>query len=136
MSPDFRLVIPADPAQVAGALAAFAEFEAAHALPAGVQRSFATALDELLANAISHGRAREVTLEAQLVGDRLRATITDDGKAFDPFAKASPDTTLSVMARPIGGLGIHLVMQMMDEVQYRRHGHQNIVTIEKRTGST
>ena len=135
MPPAFSMKIGPEPADVPRVTAAFGHFAASHAVPAGAQRSVSTALDELLENAVRHGRAREVTVEAELLGDRLRLTITDDGRAFDPFAKAAPDTTLSIAVRPIGGLGIHLVKEMMDDVHYRRQGHLNVVTIEKRLGS-
>ena len=42
-----------------------------------------------------------------------------------------PDITLSVEERPIGGLGIHLVRNIMDEVDYYRHTGKNVVTLVK-----
>ena len=60
--------------------------------------------------------------------------ISAAGPPFDPLAYATPDTGLSVAARGIGGLGIHLVRQMMDEVSYRREGDRNVVVLVKRTG--
>jgi anti-anti-sigma factor len=68
----------------------------------------------------------------ELEGNSLRVTITDDGPPFDPLAYADPDTELSVEEREIGGLGIHLVRQMMDEVSYRYEGDRNIVVLVKR----
>jgi len=122
--------------EVARVNAALAEFAAAQAVPASVRRSMSVALDELLANTIAHGFAEgeggEVTVEVVLGPDRLSVTLSDDGRPFDPFDMAVPDTALSVDERPIGGLGIHLVRQMMDEVSYERRGGRNVVMLAKR----
>ncbi len=136
MRPGFRMTIGADPGEVARVNAAFAEFADAHALPASVRRSMNVVLDELLINAIVYGfpeGARgEVTVEAELLADRVRVTLTDDGRPFDPFAVAAPDTGLPLDERRIGGLGIHLVRRMMDEVSYHRRDDRNVVVLGKR----
>ena len=59
-------------------------------------------------------------------------TITDSGIPFDPTKKEEVDTTLSAEERPIGGLGIHLVRQIMDEVSYERADDKNVLTLVKR----
>ena len=61
---------------------------------------------------------------------RLRDLVAD-GPPFDPFRQAAPDTTLSVADRPIGGLGIHLVRELMDEVSYERRDARNVVILVK-----
>jgi anti-anti-sigma factor len=137
MQPGFRITIGADLGEVAGVNSAFAEFAAAHGLPASVRRSVNVALDELLNNAIRHGFAGrgggsgEVTIELELGTDRLSVTLTDDGTPFDPFSRAAPDTALSVEERQIGGLGIHLVRRMMDEVSYQRRADRNVIILSK-----
>ena len=135
MTNAFRMTIGAGPGEVASVGAAFAEFADAHALPAAVRRSLNVVLDELLTNAIAYGlagrEAGEVTVDVALSPDRLTVTLTDDGKPFDPFGRAVPDTALSVEERPIGGLGIHLVRRLMDEVSYQRRADRNIVVLVK-----
>ena len=59
------------------------------------------------------------------------ATIIDDGIAFNPFDAPAPDTTLALEDREIGGLGVHIVRTMMDEVFYERDGNKNVVTVSK-----
>jgi len=136
MRPGFRMTIEADHGEVARVNAAFAEFADGQGLPAPVRRSVNVALDELLCNTLAHGLAErdggEVTVEVELQPDRLTLTVTDDGAAFDPFGRAAPDTALSVEDREIGGLGLHLVKRMMDEVSYQRRADRNIVTLAKR----
>ena len=58
--------------------------------------------------------------------------ISDNGVAFDPTAKAEVDTTLSAEERQIGGLGIHLVRHIMDNVEYERKDGRNILRLSKK----
>jgi serine/threonine-protein kinase RsbW len=131
----FRMSIGAHPSGVGRVNAAFAGFAETHALRDSVRRSLSVALDELLANALSHGvagrHAVSVTVEVELDQERVRVTLTDDGSPFDPFGSAAPDTTLSVEERPIGGIGIHLVRRLVDEFSYRREDGCNVVVLVK-----
>jgi anti-sigma regulatory factor (Ser/Thr protein kinase) len=139
MRPGFRMTIGADLGEVAGVNAAFSGFADAHGLPASIRRSVNVALDELLTNTISYGFAGrgggQVTIEAELGADRLSVTVTDDGRPFDPLGVASPDTALPVEQRKIGGLGLHLVRRLMDDVSYERRADRNVVVLAKRLAS-
>jgi anti-sigma regulatory factor (Ser/Thr protein kinase) len=136
MPQGFRMSVGADPDGVDKITAAFARFAETSGLKDDVRRSVNVALDELLANELSHAMAGRdagaLTLDVQLDEDRLTVTVLDDGPQFDPFGKAAPDTTLAVEDRPIGGLGIHLVKKLMDEVSYERRDLQNVVVLVKR----
>lgn len=127
--------VGADPGGVGNVNAAFAEFAETHTLPEGARRSLNVALDELLANELSHGRvgrdACSIVVEVELDQERLIVTLTDDGPPFDPFSQNAPDTTLSVEDRPIGGLGLHLVRELMDEFSYERRDGHNVVVLVK-----
>jgi anti-sigma regulatory factor (Ser/Thr protein kinase) len=72
-----------------------------------------------------------VTVEVKLEREHVTVILTDDGTPFDPFGQDAPDTTLSVDERSIGGLGIHLVRQLMDEVSYERREDHNVVVLVK-----
>ncbi len=56
-------------------------------------------------------------------------TISDDGVPFNPLTAATPDTGLSVADREIGGIGIHLVRNLVDEVSYQRRIDKNVLTL-------
>lgn len=135
MRSGFRMTIGVDPSEVARVGAAFAEFAEAHALPAPVRRSMHVALDEFLHNTIVYGftgrKGGEVSVEVELSGDRVTVTLTDDGTPFDPLGMATPETAPSVAEQRIGGLGIHLVRRMMDEVSYYRRTERNVVVLVK-----
>ncbi len=91
------------------------------------------ALDEAMANVVSYaypeGTEGEITLTAEKENDILVLKIIDEGAPFDPTKEGDVDTTLSVEERPIGGLGIFLIKQMMDTVAYQRIGNKNVLTM-------
>ena len=136
----FRVSVGADTDGLDRVNAAFAAFAEEHELPDDVRRRFSVALDEMVANVLAHAlegrKAASLAIDADLEGGRLAFTLTDDGPPFDPFSHAAPDTALSVEDRPIGGLGIHLVRGLMDEVSYERRDGQNVVTLVKNLAET
>lgn len=65
-------------------------------------------------------------------GDKLYITFKDSGVPFDPLAREDPDITLSAEDRQIGGLGIFLCKQLMDDIQYHyEDGHNVLVMIKQ-----
>ena len=98
-------------------------------------RAIQVALDELLTNCISYAPispASPAKMDIIIERKALRATITYKDKEFNPLARATPDTEQSIAERDIGGLGIHLVKEMMDEFTHRYEDGHNILTIGKR----
>ena len=93
------------------------------------------AVEEAVVNVIDYaypiGTEGEVTIEAKSDGEILKFIITDTGIAFDPTEAETLDPSLSIDERPIGGLGILLVREMMDTINYERVEGQNILTLIK-----
>ena len=98
------------------------------------------ALEEVVSNVILYaypeGTNGTVQIVANSDGQVLVFTITDQGKAFDPTQVKEADITLSAEERAIGGLGIFIVNQIMDNVSYRRENGQNILMLTKRLYSS
>ena len=94
------------------------------------------ALEEAVVNvmdyAYSEGQRGDVDIEVTADQQWLTFVISDPGIAFDPTAKEDVDTTLSAEERPIGGLGIFLVRQLMDVIDYKREGNKNVLTLRKK----
>ena len=63
--------------------------------------------------------------------ERLKIMIVDDGVPFNPFQREMPNLGGTLSDRQIGGLGIHIVRQLMDEVFYKRGVDRNTVTLIK-----
>ena len=74
-------------------------------------------------------------MEVEYQNDELSVSIKDDGIPFNPFMRDEPDTSLSLDDREIGGLGLHLVKQMMDEVSYMRFTDTNMVRLVIKAGA-
>ena len=91
------------------------------------------ALEELVINIMDYGFAdgdHEIDITLISEDHQLVIEIADSGKAFDPLQDAPvPDVNAPAEERPIGGLGIYLVRNMMDDMQYRREGDRNYLTL-------
>lgn len=94
------------------------------------------ALEEAVTNVIMYaypeGTDGTVDIITEANDGLLTFIIKDSGKAFDPTQKEDADVTLSAEERQIGGLGIFLVKQIMDTVNYQRIDGQNILTLTKK----
>ncbi len=94
------------------------------------------AVEEAVVNVMNYAYPPEqrgdVTIEAASNDIRLKFTIIDSGKPFDPTVQNEVDTTLSAEARSIGGLGIHLIRQNMDSINYERVDNLNVLTLRKK----
>ncbi len=94
------------------------------------------AMEEAVVNVINYaypdGVIGDIDITAEVEDGTITFTIVDGGVAFDPTAKSDPDLTLAAEDRPIGGLGIHLVRQLMDSIGYERKDDKNILTLTKK----
>lgn len=93
------------------------------------------AMEEAVVNVMEYaypeGTAGKVNISASIEGDDVEFVISDSGTAFDPTAKDEVNIDLGVEDRQIGGLGIHLVRNIMDDVKYERKDGKNILTLYK-----
>jgi len=92
------------------------------------------AVEELFVNIAHYAYAPDVgeaTIQVSFEGKKVIITFMDSGIPYNPWAKKDPDITLSLEERQIGGLGIYMVKNSMDEVDYVYKDGKNIVTIKK-----
>ena len=106
-------------------------------LDVGLTMSLNLALEEAVSNVIMYaypkGSDGLVELEAIIRKDSMLFILSDNGTPFDPTAVPEADITLDVEDRPIGGLGIFLVRNIMDEVKYTRSDDgKNILSMTKK----
>ena len=125
------LTLPA----VAGSLAAFSEFVRKGAVVAGIAPDELGKLDlileEVLINVARYAYAPasgEVQVGYVVADGKLRVEIIDSGRVFNPLENDPPDLSRGLADRPIGGLGVFLVKNMVETVDYRHENGQNVLT--------
>ena len=113
------------------------EFGQHHGLAPRLVHDLNLALEEILTNIISYGytdnREHEIKVRLSVQPGEVKAEVEDDGQPFNPLEAPEPDTAQSLQERTIGGLGIHLVRKLMDNLEYKRQGDRNLLTMKKKT---
>ena len=108
-------------------------------LPADLLGDFELALEEVFANVVMHGHPdggdHEISVSIALEDDVLKLTVDDGGVAFNPLEAPLVDLDLPLQERGIGGLGIHLVKGVMDELEYTRIAGRNRLIMRKKIGT-
>lgn len=114
----------------------FAEWADTAGLDMRVSMAFQVALDEVLTNVVDYafpdGGGAPIEVRVGLADQQVQVEVIDRGVSFDPLSQAAPDTELALEERDIGGLGIHLVRELMDEVSWRRENDCNLLHLRKR----
>jgi serine/threonine-protein kinase RsbW len=136
MTAELVLRLKNDPAETERVTARLTKFGAHHALPDRIVARINLALDEAISNIVFYAYDDtddyEIVVRISLTDGLLTAELVDDGRAFDPLQVAAPDVSAPLEERPVGGLGIHLVRHLMDDIQYRREGGRNHLVFTKR----
>jgi CheY-like chemotaxis protein len=140
-APSVSLTLPATQASLPGFKTELEHFCMQAGVAASVQEDLQVVLDEVCANVFKHayppGQAGVLRLDLRLDNSRspqaVELTLTDQGRPFNPLAKAAPDLSLSWEKRPLGGLGIHLVQTLTDHQSYRHsQAEGNRLTLVRR----
>jgi len=95
----------------------------------------ALALEEAASNVIEHGyRGSGGLLAVRFIvtGRDVTIELRDQAKPFKPKKVSPPDTQISLEDQPLGGLGLHLMYQLMDEVRFETLADGNLLTMVKR----
>jgi anti-sigma regulatory factor (Ser/Thr protein kinase) len=128
-----------DTAEIARVANEIERFLGAAGVPEKIIFQINLSIDELVTNTILYGYDDQaehiIRVTLRSTSDEIEVTIDDDGHAFNPFSPtAAPvDVNLPIEDRQIGGLGLHFVKSMMNEVSYARVGGRNLVTLRRST---
>lgn len=130
---DLTLSIPPDTDEVPRILDAIEAWCEAAELPPGVAHRLAVVVEELAANVAMHGTGGEggasfIAVAIRRDADGITAVVEDDGREFNPLARATPDTEAALEDRDVGGLGVHFAKVMTRELRYARESGRNRVT--------
>jgi anti-sigma regulatory factor (Ser/Thr protein kinase) len=127
-----------DPAETRQLVAWVEDFAREARLPDAVRKAIDLSLEECVTNVISYAWNDEqehwllIRFKADQEQGGAEIEIEDDGREFNPLTVPAADVAQPLENRPIGGLGIHMVRQLMDRVAYRRENGRNILTLTKR----
>jgi serine/threonine-protein kinase RsbW len=136
MAADLVLSLRNDPAEIARLAPLVDAFCADHALEEATAAQLNLVLDEAITNIIAYAYddagEHEITVRISLARGALTAELVDDGRAFDPLQTAPPDLDAPLDERSVGGLGVHLMRRLMDDIRYRREGTRNHLVLAKR----
>ena len=98
--------------------------------------AFNLSLDEILTNVMSYGftdtREHPIDVRLRIDNGELEAEVRDPGRPFNPLNVPPPNLDAPLDERPIGGLGLHIVREMMDRLEYRHVDGRNVLTLAKR----
>ena len=108
------------------------EWELSPALAMNMNLVIEEAVSNIIFYAFNDDNKHEIRISISLENSSLTIKIIDDGIPFNPLAQQQPNITLPAEERPVGGLGIFLISQIMDEMNYARQKNQNILTLIKR----
>jgi len=95
-----------------------------------VRSDVCIAVDEIFSNIVNHSEADDVTVRVSS-DERILLEFEDDGEEYNPLLCDDPDVELPLDERNLGGLGIFLVKNLMDSLEYRYEQGRNILTISK-----
>jgi len=93
------------------------------------------AVEEVITNIIKHGYKKpggEIIVSSRISPERIEVQIMDTAPRFNPLSVPEPELDSTIEDRNIGGLGIFLIRQVMDEVTYRYEDGKNILSLTKK----
>ena len=128
-----RITIKNRMSEIAPVIETFEAFAEEFGIPRPIAMKFNLMFDDILNNVISYAYhddvEHDIEVRMELAGDRLIVTISDDGAPFNPLSVATPRTDLALEDREAGGMGIHLVRNLADNVSYQRRIDRNVLTL-------
>lgn len=107
-----------------------------HAVSPAIANKFNLAFDEAVTNIISYAysddKAHEIVVSLGFADGVMSAELADDGSPFNPLQAKPPDVAAPLEERGIGGLGVYLIKELMDDVRYWHDGQRNHLAFSKR----
>ena len=133
-----KLVIKNDIAEICKLAIFIEELSEELALAPELTFNLNLVLEEAVSNVILYAygeeKQKKITLLANMSDNNLIFVLTDSGQEFDPTKVPDADVTLSAEEREIGGLGIFLIRQIMNTIEYQRIDGKNVLIMGKQLG--
>ena len=111
------------------------EFCEENSISGDVTHDIHLALEEIFSNIVFYGfedqDEHQIVISFAIRNNTLVLVIKDDGIAFNPLDNKTPELEIPIEEREVGGMGIHIVRRLMDEIEYIRKQNKNILVIKK-----
>ncbi|ODS63246.1 MULTISPECIES: ATP-binding protein [unclassified Arenimonas] len=131
------LSVPQEEGQLGDLVAAIDGVLAREGVPGPVAHDVQLVAEEVVCNALEHGRVEgrghEISVGIGIEDGLITLEFRDDCIAYNPLERPDPDLDADIAERPIGGLGVHLIRELAEEVSYRREEPHNILRVVLRT---
>jgi len=113
----------------------FESFATQHDIGGKLRYHLLVSIEEILTNIIKYGFDEQgvhpIHITFRYDSSAIEMEFEDRGREFNPLEVGEPDLDTPIEDRQLGGLGIHLVKNMVDVAQYRRVGDRNILLLRK-----
>ena len=137
MPKTIELILANRPSEIARVQDQLESLGREHGFPSKALHDIQLAVEEHLTNVLNYAFTDQTDhkIVVRLIVDAsdLRIEVEDDGRPFNPLEHPTPDLSLPLDQRPIGGLGIHMIKKSMDRLEYRRVAEKNILAMVKST---
>ncbi|NBQ55458.1 MAG: ATP-binding protein [Verrucomicrobia bacterium] len=138
-NPEVRLTVKNRIEDLLRVNSVFESFATQHDIGGRLRYHLLVSIEEIMTNIIKYGFDEEgvhpIHVTFRHIQGQIEMEFEDRGREFNPLEIAEPDLDTPIENRQLGGLGIHLVRQMMDETKYRREGDRNILMLRKAKSS-
>lgn len=127
--------VPNDVSELTRVSEVVGEFALKHGLTPRVRMALELSLHEHLSNVMHHGfqvhdaTPHQIRVRVCLDERELKVEVCDDGRAFNPLEQPPVDTTIPLDEKAVGGLGVHMMRRLTDQMNYRRESGRNILTM-------
>ncbi len=112
------------------------EYGKSHYIDQEVIQDVNLVFEEAVSNIIFYGyedaEAHQVEVRIAISEGLLCVEIQDDAMPYNPLETPEPDLEIPFEDREIGGMGVHLMRSLMDELAYKREGEHNVLLMKKR----
>jgi len=137
MDQSFEMTIESDSSRIPSVSTSLEEVMHTHGFSSENILDTQLAVEEVITNIINHGYKNaggEIVISCRINVNQAEVRIRDNAPRFDPLSLPEPKLDDTIEDRKIGGLGVFLVRQVMDEISYRyENGQNNLVMIKKKT---
>lgn len=139
MNPALSLVLKSDIQEIPEMNDSLSRYLSAEGVPDSEILDIQLAVEEAVTNTIHHGyqgSPGEISISCTVRPETIEIILRDAAVPFNPLMLPPPDIHASAEDRPIGGLGVMLIRNLMKDVRYRFENGQNILTLVKARNSS